>query len=213
MMRIESHLQTPDFQSKILQACGFYLRPVEETHQLVSGLPDTEIAEFYSERDEMRYIAVPQGSMTARNHTLLIENKLPVFSGIYRDELLIMSIPEGTKPMTSLLTALSRDPFAYGDVLRDLGILMSDMKARADVLPLPSWHDQAFLDTAAFVFDANTPHGARLFLTPPYNLSSEIDFEDVRTYVGVDIASSGLFDETSMQALLQNFDEGWHAIG
>lgn len=74
-----------------------------------------------------------------------------------------MHVPEGTKPLTSWLPAIARDPMGYGGVMFELGKILGNLKQQTGTLPLPV-RENPFLDRIALVFDDKA--ASSTFLSP-----------------------------------------------
>jgi hypothetical protein len=125
--------------------------------------------EFYDVAIGSRVISMPQGGQEARYHEELHEERLPVFSGMYRDEGLFLLVPEATRTLHKALPLISRDLKSYGEIFFELGRAMGQLDGSSFGLP-ESFSDRSILDGIAFSLDDSAAYGGRIYLIPPYRL-------------------------------------------
>lgn len=142
-------------------------------------------------------------------HYTLRDKDLPVFPAMYRDDRLLLKIPEGTRPLPSLLKFIARDIPNYGNVFHQLGSILHQMHAAGIGLP-PKQLNRAILDNFAFVTDDSNEYGGTIYLTPPYrvNLNGGID-QEIDDLQG-ELIESMLFTETEVAELLGKTLVGWN---
>lgn len=169
--------------------------------------------EYVDTKLNLRIISLPvdsdQEPTPVELHYMLRDKDLPVFPAMYRDDRLLLKIPEGTRPLPSLLKFIARDIPNYGNVFHELGGILHQMHAAGIGLPSKQLN-RAILDNFAFVTDDSDEYGGTIYLTPPYqvNLSGGIDQEidDLQ----VELIESMLFTETEVAELLGKTLVGWN---
>lgn len=198
-----------DFRRAIREVCGDVLQPVGAAHKLVDEQFVTEpIAEFYSDKFGSRMLAIPYNSRSSQLHVRLAEVKLPVFSSLYTNDLLLLLVPEGAMPVEDILLPVARDPGSYGQIFFEVGRVLRSLEEHGLGLPV-----QSVLSGLAFAADEKAEHGARLFLIPPYDFSSPESYSETMDELETELEINGLLDESSREIAMANIRSGWHAIG
>lgn len=147
--------------------------PVQSDFRLVAPYTNgsTPMQEFVSRSMRERFIAVDAESDVAAKHARLTEERLPVFSGMYTPEgLLMLHVPRGTKPLTGFANSMRRNTQAYAPVFREIGETMKALELHEGVSLGPT-EEYPLLRQFALAVDDQEESGGRTFLLPPYNLA------------------------------------------
>ncbi|MEO8105445.1 MAG: hypothetical protein ABI602_03860 [Candidatus Saccharibacteria bacterium] len=142
-------------------------------------------------------------------HYQLRDKGLPVFPAMYQDDRLLLKIPEGTRPLPSLLKFIARDIPNYGNVFLELGGILHRMHAAG--MGLPSQQpDRDMLDNFAFVTDDSDVYGGTIYLTPPYQVNVNRGIDEEIDDLQAELIESMLFTDSEVTELLAKTLEGWN---
>ena len=102
-----------------------------------------------------------------------------------------------------------RDIPNYSQIFSELGAALRQMHDANVGLPA-SRPGQALLDNFAFALEEADPYGGKIFLTPPYQLSPAVTFEQVATDLRAELGDTELFFESEVAHLLDKTLQGWN---
>jgi hypothetical protein len=180
---------------------------VGATHRLIESDNTEPIIEGYVHKLGSRVLALAADSDSAKTHIDLAEHRLPVFSTMYTDELMLLLVPNGARRLSATLPALNRDPTSYRKIFFDLGRLMRDLQFMNIGLP-----DLTVLDRIAFATQEEG-EGGKLFMIPPYNFTEPLPLDQELEQLRFELELSEVISENAMNILITQTEDGWHAIG
>ncbi len=132
-----------------------------------------------------------------------------MFPAMFKDDRLLLQIPEATRPLRSLLKFIARDIPNYGNVFYELGGILHQMHAAGLGLPTKQL-GRDILDNFAFVTDDADEYGGIIYLTPPYQINADKDIHVEINDLHTELLESMLFNEDEVTALLNKTLVGWH---
>lgn len=188
--------------------------PIEPNRRLLSPQLDPQqgIEEFYDPGLASRVITLPVGGEQARFHEELMEERVPVFSAIYRDESLCLLVPEGSRPVRKLLRFVARDIATYSEVFYELGGVLNRVTEAVSGVPMVQ-PERGLLDSFAFALDETEVYGGKIYLIPPYLIDPDISAPQqlgrALVTLQAELQASGLFSSQEEAQLLQVTQEGW----
>lgn len=182
--------------------------PVEPNRRLIKP-SNSLLEEFVSTEFDTRIISMPRGSEMARSHEELFEMRLPVFSGLYRNEHLWLNIPEGTRSVRSVLRFIARDVTNYGEIFFKMGSVLSELENAGVGFP-EVVEDRSILDSFAFSIDEDETYGGNIYLAPPYLFNPDKKIGQTLGSIALELEGTELFSEAEMTELLSKTHQGWH---
>ncbi|MDL2341551.1 MAG: hypothetical protein QFB87_00525 [Patescibacteria group bacterium] len=182
------------------------LIPIEPNRRLLQT-PANRLKEFYSNEIGTRIISLPAHENDARSHEELSELRLPVFSGIYRDDELWLTVPEGTRTVRRLLRFVARDVANYGEMFYKLGTVFKQLETAGVGFPQSS-EERSVLDSFAFAVDENELYGGNIYLTPPYVLNPDKKIGQALGSVAIELEKSDVFTDNEIHHLMEMTAEG-----
>ena len=180
---------------------------IEPNRRLVAD--DVDVDEFYDRVLDTRVIAMPKDGDQAHVHRQLVEARLPVFSGLYREEVLLLLVPGGTRSFRRLLKFVARDIPTYGEIFDELGSTLKLMDRSGLGLPEP-YVDRPLLTNFAFSSNDQEIYGGKVFLVPPYTLNAGVTINQELGFIATELEQSEHFRPPETQELLQRVEEGWN---
>lgn len=150
---------------------------------------------------------MPSGEDNARFHEELVELRLPVFSGMYRENELWLTVPEGSRPLGKLLRFIARDIHNYGEIFFKLGCVLQQLEQTGIGFPQAT-DERSALDSFVFSVDENEIYGGNINLAPPYNLNPDKRIGQALGSIAVELEKAELFTTEEMHHLLEMTEEG-----
>lgn len=166
-----------------------------------------EFREFYAPQVGARIISMLAESDQARTHGELVEFRLPVFSGMYRDDELWLSVPEGSRSIGRVLRFVARDVQNYSEIFFKLGTVLKQLQETGIGFP-QSGDERSVLDSFAFAVEDNEKYGGNVYLAPPYDLNPEKKVTQAVGSIAVELEKSELFTDGEMKHLMEMTTEG-----
>ncbi|HSH55437.1 MAG TPA: hypothetical protein VK983_01265 [Candidatus Limnocylindrales bacterium] len=188
--------------------------PVQRPFRLVSPGQSPEapqMEEFVSERLGGRYVAVHSDDPIAYKHAVLTEEGLPVLSSLYTENnLLLMHVPAGARPLASFANSIRRNPAVFAPVFQEVGETMGHIEqyGHGSLEPMP---DYQVLDQFALVTDTSQARGGQVYMIPPYNFG-ELEKEEVLSVLGEELMATNVVLPEQAEYLIDQVREGWRDV-
>ena len=183
------------------------LIPIEPNRRLVRS-NTANVQEFYSTELNSRIISMPVRDDTTRSHEELVELRLPVFSGLYRDTELWLTVPEGSRPLGRVLRFIARDLQNYSEIFYKLGGVFKQLDRTGIGFPQAT-AERSALDSFVFSVDEHELYGGNIYLAPPYVLNPDKTIGQALGSVAVELEKSNQFSAEEITVLMQMTDEGF----
>lgn len=174
----------------------------------VGVLANSSFEEYYDLQFHSRVIAMPAGGHDARLHEELYEARMPVLSGMYTDEELLLVVPEGSRPVRKLLRLIARDLPSYEGIFHGIGMALGRLHSHGFGVPVPH-EERGVLDNFALSLSGGGPSGGRLHLIPPYDLDPGYPADQQVNAVFNELERTEFFDEPSAMRLIDRMVSGW----
>lgn len=184
---------------------------VEPERKLIRpGANDPDIAvEFYIPDEDVRYIAMPARSDQSLFHAQMTEERMPLFSSMYTEDLLLLHVPTGTRPVKGLLKFIARDVRTYGEIFWETGKAMRLLDDAGFGLPYAKPH-RSLLEGVGYSLDEHSPYGGKIYLVPPYNLNPHLSFDQTLGALHMELEASRKFNDAQLRHLVTEVQRGWH---
>jgi len=184
--------------------------PIESSRRLIPGGYEAYhgLEEYYDPQISSRVITMPVLGEQARSHEELTEQRLPVFSALYRGHELCLLVPEGSRPLKGLLRFIARDVRNYEEIFYKVGQALGQLDASGMGLPEAS-PKHSLLDSFAFSLDDDDIYGGTVYMTPPYSLNPMKRIDQELSGLFLELTSSQLFSEIEVVDLIAKTHKGW----
>lgn len=164
--------------------------------------------EFVSDTSATRYIAMSSDSEVAKRHTELMELRLPVLSGMYTSEqLLMLNVPAGSRPIAGYVHGIRRNPDSYGPIFEEMGAIIGGLTTKLGKTLTPSAEYPLLRQFAASASN-ETSSGGKVYLLPPYNLADTSRTDLLRT-LHQELLDSRVILTNQADYLVGRVDHGW----
>ncbi len=183
--------RNPDLLHELRAVISGPFIDVDPAFELVHGLPNEPMEEVIIAETENRFLIVSNAGRTALQHTLFTEARLPVFSALASDSILLLSVPPGTRPLSHVLAGLQRNPNNGTLLFHETGKVVRDLEARGQGFP------KSVLNQFAIVTDSEDPRGAKVCLVPPYELDIEQSIEGFLDQAYTELDYRGVASQTA----------------
>lgn len=183
---------------------------VQSNFRLVPPRPTLppDIEEFVFDQTDRRHIAVLKESAIAQQHAALLESRIPVLSGTYLNEgLLLLDVPSGTRPMSSFANSIRRNPSLYAEVFQEIGAILGNIDHVFGKTLQPT-ADFPLLKQFGAVHSEEEPSGGRVLLLPPYGFG-DFNRVDVLSAVHNELLETRAILPEQADFLVERVDEGW----
>lgn len=180
---------------------------IEPNRRLLKS-PTDVIREFYSPDIDSRVISLPAHSEDALTHGELLEFRLPVFSGMYRDNELWITIPDDSRSLRRNLRFIARDIHNYGEIFHKLGTVYRQLEKTGVGYPETS-DERTVLESMVFSVDEKEPYGGNIHLIPPYCLN-QVTPEQALGSIALELEYSEIFSEAEVKHLHGILKEGFN---
>lgn len=189
---------------------GFERYDIDPTRRLIPHGRKTPLGleEFYDSQLASHVISMPKGGPEARYHEELHEERMPVFSAMYRDEGLYLLVPESSRTLRKALPLISRDLRSYGEIFFELGKALGRLDNSSFGLP-ESFSDRSILDSIAYSLDDNAAYGGKVCLIPPYRLDPMRNRDQVVDAVYEELRHSRALSEDAASKLTELMVNSW----
>lgn len=168
-----------------------------------------EMQEFVSPRLGGRYVAMESGSDIAGRHAELTEAHIPVLSGIYTDNsLLLLHVPAGTRPVANFTHSMRSNPETFGEVFEEIGETMGQLERGGFGSP-EATPDYPIAKQFAIVPDESEAQGGSVRLVPPY-LFSVADQSCVLETLRGELTGTGVLLSDQVEYFIGRIEDGWN---
>jgi hypothetical protein len=170
--------------------------------------PDME--EFVADATGKRHIALLSDGEIAKRHVAMLENRIPVLSGTYSSEgLLLLDVPSGTKPLANYANSIRRNPAIFTPYFREIGTILSGLEDAMGKTLEPT-AEFPLLRQFAAADDRESSLGGSIYLLPPYQLSNG-NRTDVLNTMHEELVSTRVILPDQATYLVEQINEGWSA--
>jgi hypothetical protein len=189
--------------------------PIDGNRRLIpqSAERALHMSEFYDTALGSRVISMQAGGEEARFHEELHEERMPVFSAMYRDKELLLLVPEGSRTLRKTLHLIARDMESYGEIFFGLGKALGQLDTSPFGLP-EVFSSRSILESFAFSHDDQEPFGGKIYLIPPYRLEP-IEAQKKRDHlvdsVYEELIRSRYFSQEAASWLMDTMADGWQS--
>lgn len=183
---------------------------VEPHRRLISAEDAVHgIEEYYAPDKRWRYLVLAHDTEQAALHheleqlaegALVLHEKTDAPQG-----LLMLDVPVGTRSITGVLPAVSRDIDSYRPIFRRIGGIVGALAVAGH--DEPKSHGRGVFDGFAYVADSDETYGNSVVLIPPYVLGQDAagSFEQASAE---QLLGSGYFAVDQVKALIEEIRRG-----
>lgn len=189
--------------------------PIDANRRLIPQSAERafHMAEFYDTALDSRVISMQANGVEARFHEELHEERMPVFSAMYREKELLLLVPEGSRTLRKTLPLIARDMESYGEIIFGLGKALGQLDASPFGLP-EVFSSRSILESFAFSHDDQEPFGGKIYLIPPYRLEPLEALkkrDNLVDSVYEELIRSRYFSEEAAAWLMGKMTDGWQS--
>lgn len=166
--------------------------------------------EFFDKALMSRVIVMPKESNQASMYENMLIKRLPVFSGVYRDDELLLTVPDDARSLRRQLKFVARDIPNYGYIFNKLGITLSAVNRSGLGLPEPS-ANRPLLANFAFSSIEQDEADGNVYIVPPFNLNPNITIDKELLFVRRELEHSKQFKSTEVRELMDKVESSAHA--
>lgn len=201
----------PELLRRIFSVTQSVTNPqVQADFRLVPPRPSLppDIEEFVRDSTGQRNIALLSEGAIARRHAMILEQRVPVLSGMTMPEgVLLLDVPSGARPVATLANSIRRNPQMYGPLFQEIGVIFGGLE-RAVGKTLEPTPDYPLLRQFAAVADDESESGGKMYLLPPY-LFGEANRADTLATLHEELLESRVILSEQASYLVEQVDEGW----
>jgi hypothetical protein len=179
---------------------------IEPNRRLLKSSSNS-IREFYAPEIDSRVISLPARSDDAKTHEELVEFRLPVFSGMYRDDELWITIPDDSRSLRKNLRFIARDINNYGEIFHKLGSVYRQLDRTGIGFP-DITEERTVLESMVFSIDENEPYGGNIQLIPPYCFN-QVNPGQALGSIALELEYSQVFSPQEVNQLYEKLTEGF----
>jgi hypothetical protein len=179
---------------------------IEPNRRLLKSSSNS-VREFYSPDIDSRVISLPARGENALTHEELVEFRLPVFSAMYRDDELWITIPDDSRSLKKNLRFIARDIHNYGEIFYKLGSVYRQLDSTGIGFP-EATDERSVLESMVFSLEENEPYGGNVHLIPPYTLN-QVTPEQAMGSIAIELEYSRIFADSEVKQLYDTMKAGF----
>lgn len=183
---------------------------VDPNKRLLTSERSYGMREFFDDVLGRRVIALSLESDQASIYEKLMSHGLPLFSGVYKNNEIQLTVPAGrTRLLSKELKFLARDISNYSAIFAKFGETLHDIDRAGYGLPEPT-KNRSLLSHFAFTSDSEDVGVGNIYLVPPFWLNEDIGIEQEFVFVRQELEGSELFRPEEIDQLMVRLDDGFN---
>lgn len=186
---------------------------VDPNKRLLTGEQTYGMREFFDEVLDSRVIAISTESSQVSIYERLMLHGLPLFSGSYKGNELVLTVPTGrTRLLSQELRFLARDITNYSEIFTEFGETLHDIDRAGYGLP-ESKYERSLMSNFAFSADSSDSDDlgvGNIYLIPPFSLNKDVNINQEFNFVRQELENSELFKPDEVEKLMVRLNDGFN---